>query len=358
MDKRYQVFVSSTYADLKEERQHIIQALMEMDCIPAGMELFPAADEEQWEFIKKVINDCDYYLLLIGGRYGSITPDGISYTEKEFDYAIEKGLKVVAFVHQNPGNIPSEKSEISSDSRDKLTQFRDKVTRGRLVKFWNNANELSGLVALSLTKTIKMYPAIGWVRANQVSNEELLTELYHLQQENKKILEDYNLIESQANKKTENISDIDSSFTIHFEEYLALSIVSAELSSKVALEMEVSWREIFITVAPHLRLQLTNYQVKNILGKSLLEYRSQKDMPIVSIDTGNQVFDPKILKSHHGRIEDRDFTIIGIQLQAYGLIEIIYKEFNEGSDLFWKLTEKGEQFMIESIIVRCLDSEN
>ena len=57
MDKRYQVFVSSTYADLKEERSKVIQALMEMDCIPAGMELFPAADEEQWAFIQKVIDD-------------------------------------------------------------------------------------------------------------------------------------------------------------------------------------------------------------------------------------------------------------------------------------------------------------
>ena len=104
MDKRYQVFVSSTYADLKQERQHVIQALIEMDCIPAGMELFPAADEEQWEFIKKVIDDCDYYLLVIGGRYGSVTSEGISYTEKEFDYApfgmtgLETALSVCAEV--------------------------------------------------------------------------------------------------------------------------------------------------------------------------------------------------------------------------------------------------------------------
>ena len=60
MDKRYQVFVSSTYADLQQERQKVIQALMEMDCIPAGMELFPAADEEQWEFIKRIIDDCGH----------------------------------------------------------------------------------------------------------------------------------------------------------------------------------------------------------------------------------------------------------------------------------------------------------
>ncbi|WP_268844130.1 DUF4062 domain-containing protein [Aeromonas caviae] len=53
MNKRYQVFVSSTFADLQDERSKVIQTLMEMDCIPAGMELFPAMDEEQFEFIKK-----------------------------------------------------------------------------------------------------------------------------------------------------------------------------------------------------------------------------------------------------------------------------------------------------------------
>jgi hypothetical protein len=58
MDKRYQVFVSSTYADLKDERRRVIQTLMEADCIPAGMELFPAADEDQFEFITRVIDDC------------------------------------------------------------------------------------------------------------------------------------------------------------------------------------------------------------------------------------------------------------------------------------------------------------
>jgi hypothetical protein len=65
MDKRYQVFISSTYADLKEERRRVIQTVMEMDCIPAGMELFPAVDEEQFQFIQRVIDDCDYYLLTL-----------------------------------------------------------------------------------------------------------------------------------------------------------------------------------------------------------------------------------------------------------------------------------------------------
>lgn len=60
MEKRYQVFVSSTYENLLEPRQEVMQALLELDCIPAGMELFPAADDDQWTLIKRVIEDCDY----------------------------------------------------------------------------------------------------------------------------------------------------------------------------------------------------------------------------------------------------------------------------------------------------------
>ena len=148
MDKRYQVFVSSTYADLRQERQRVIQTLMEMDCIPSGMELFPAVDEEQWEFIKRIIDDCDYYLLIIGGRYGSTTSEGLSYTEKEYDYAIGNGIKVIALLHANPDDISVAKSDIDPELRRRLKSFREKVAKNRLVKFWKNAEELPRLVAL------------------------------------------------------------------------------------------------------------------------------------------------------------------------------------------------------------------
>ena len=187
MDKRYQVFVSSTYADLQEERQKVIQTLMEMDCIPAGMELFPAADDEQWEFIKRVIDDCDYYILIIGGRYGTLTDEGISYTEKEYDYAISIGLKVLAFVHEQPDKIAVGKSDVDPALRNKLDQFRSEVATNRLVKFWRSAGELPGLVALSLQKTIKIYPATGWVRASNVASDELLVDLNDLRKENARL---------------------------------------------------------------------------------------------------------------------------------------------------------------------------
>ena len=123
MEKRYQVFVSSTFRDLREERQQVIQALLELDCIPAGMELFPASDESQWQLIKRVIDDCDYYIVVVGGRYGSVDSEGVGYTEREYDYAVARGMPVLGFVHADPSVIAAGKTEMDSASRQKLSAF-------------------------------------------------------------------------------------------------------------------------------------------------------------------------------------------------------------------------------------------
>jgi hypothetical protein len=123
MEKRYQVFISSTYEDLQKERQEVMQALLELDCIPAGMELFPATNEDQWTTIKKVIDDCDYYIVIIGGRYGSVGKDGISYTEKEYRYALEINKPIISFIHADPGIIPTKLTEATTEGKNKLNIF-------------------------------------------------------------------------------------------------------------------------------------------------------------------------------------------------------------------------------------------
>lgn len=52
MNKRLQVFISSTYTDLTEERQAAVAAVLNAGHIPAGMELFKSGDQSQKETIK------------------------------------------------------------------------------------------------------------------------------------------------------------------------------------------------------------------------------------------------------------------------------------------------------------------
>lgn len=72
LEKKYQFFISSTYEDLKEERNKAIQAILTMNQFPIGMEMFSAADDDQWKIIKEAIDSSDFYILIIGNRYGSI----------------------------------------------------------------------------------------------------------------------------------------------------------------------------------------------------------------------------------------------------------------------------------------------
>ena len=94
-----------------------MHVLLELDCIPSGMELFPAANDSQWELIKGVIDDCDYYVVIIAGRYGTMGPNGVSCTEMEYRYAVEKDKPVVAFLHGDPLFFGHSSTNLSKDMR-------------------------------------------------------------------------------------------------------------------------------------------------------------------------------------------------------------------------------------------------
>jgi hypothetical protein len=176
LKRRYQVFVSSTYEDLTEERQHVIQALLETRCIPVGMELFPAASVERWELIKHVIDECDYYFVIVAGRYGSLHESGIGYTEMEFDYAVSSGKPVVGFYHKNTNSLPGTQLEQSDEQRKRLKVFTEKV-RGRLCHSWTSAAELGSAVKSAIINELMTNPQPGWIRASEVQSSPLVQRL-------------------------------------------------------------------------------------------------------------------------------------------------------------------------------------
>ncbi len=179
---RYQVFVSSTYTDLKEERRAVSRAILSLGHFPAGMELFPATDDEQFEYIKSIIDNCDYYLLIIGGSYGSLTKDGISYTEKEYEYAVSKKIPVCAFVHSDTGSLMAKDVDHDPELKTKLDDFRSKVTSGKIVKFWDGSDNLEAHALLALTNAINTKPQIGWKRGDIESSRETLEQIDRLNQ--------------------------------------------------------------------------------------------------------------------------------------------------------------------------------
>lgn len=180
MEKKYQIFVSSTFEDLKEERKKVQDTILSMYQFPIGMEMFSAADEEQWEIIQDTIDSSDYYVLIIGHRYGSVINEGryagISYTEKEFKYALEKGIPILAFIIDNGVPIVMDKIESDIKKRDKLESFKKDVMTGRTVQWWTSIEDLANKVMNSLNKEISKGKRPGWVRADKINIEDLQTE--------------------------------------------------------------------------------------------------------------------------------------------------------------------------------------
>lgn len=182
MEKKYQFFISSTYEDLKEERNKAIQAILTMNQFPIGMEMFSAADDDQWKIIKEAIDSSDFYILIIGNRYGSIEEiTGISYTEKEFDYVVERKIPVLAFIVDNSMSMIPDRFDSDPQKIAKLSAFKEKVKQsGRYVKFWKNVDNLETLISQSISKAVLRGNRPGWVRTTDFDIDKSYAEILRL----------------------------------------------------------------------------------------------------------------------------------------------------------------------------------
>lgn len=176
MEKKYQIFISSTYNDLKEERRKVQDVILSMYHFPIGMEMFSAGDEEQWEIIQETIDSSDYYVLIVGNKYGSVIEKGkdkgISYTQKEFRYALRKGIPILAFLIDEHARITTDMIEKDAIKEKKLEEFKKEITKGRMVQWWINGEDLANKVMISLNKQMDRIPRPGWIRSNSIINEK------------------------------------------------------------------------------------------------------------------------------------------------------------------------------------------
>lgn len=170
-DKRYQIFLSSTFVDLREERQAVTQALLQQGrCIPAGMELFNASSLPPWEYITRVLDNTDYLVLLLGSRYGSVPPEGPpSYTEREYNYAKTLDIPVLAFVAGDDRSVTAGQVDKTPKDRKALAAFQAQIRAVHTVSEWTTPAELATLVVNSLGREFQLRPRPGWVRGDAPS---------------------------------------------------------------------------------------------------------------------------------------------------------------------------------------------
>lgn len=204
--KKYQFFISSTLKDLQEERYAVLDSVLSTGNIPAGMEWFSGAAEPQWSIIEKEINQSDAYILIVGNRYGSIdetTEEKISFTEREYNYAVQRRLTIFVFIIDDNALQSKDKYEQDPTSKTKLENFKKKL-QNNYVAYWKTPDELANRVSIAIAKNSNSITSFGYVRT-EYDVDSLIAKCEEYKKEIE-ILKNNQLTKERAPKLTLNIS--------------------------------------------------------------------------------------------------------------------------------------------------------
>lgn len=189
--RKLQIFLSSTYEDLIDHRLAAMEAILAAGHIPAAMEQFSPGDETAWEKIKTWIDESDAFILILGGRYGSIEPtSGKSYVQMEYEYAMAQKKPFFAVVVDEKHHEQRVKElGLVVDERkhpDKYKAFRELVTQ-RLCSFWNDQKDIKTAVFQKLPEWAQRPELKGWVRGEDAASPQVMNELARLSEENREL---------------------------------------------------------------------------------------------------------------------------------------------------------------------------
>lgn len=346
MNKRYQVFLSSTFRDLEEERLEVMRALLELDCFPCGMEYFPAANDDQWSFISELIDQCDYYIVVVGNRYGSTDENGISYTEKEYRYAIEKGIPIIGFLHSDPASIPNGKSDRESAAIKKLETFRALV-QTRLCKEWTSAADLGAVVSRSLTQLIRRNPRPGWVRANHLASAEASEEILRLRNQIDDLKHELEAAAVSKPQGSEALAqgdeEISIEFTLTFTDRSRPYPYQHERYARVEI---FTWSTLLRIFGPYFLTESKLANLKSAINRTLKDRAaetSEAEFPDLHLGAAS--------------ISESSLQIITVQFVALGYIKLNMEKDDSSKEVrLAELTPLGRQQLMTVTAVKSINS--
>lgn len=328
--KKYQVFISSTFVDMKDMRQAAVEAVLLAGHIPAGMELFSAGDVSQLEVIKRWITESDVFMLVLGARYGSIESNSqLSYIELEYNHAQVLGKPLFALVLsdaaiQEKMKIHGE-TVVESENPDKYAEFRKKVL-SKISRQVDDQKDLKLYVLESISNIEQNRNLAGWIRSNDsIDVRPIITEVANLQARNAELSGEVKRLQTLLGEEAslQNLAGLNDVVRVRMT-------YSTGYKSYVHNEViDISWGNLFAAVAPKLLEHPNDHALRMYMEAELLRTKGITDV-------------------YKKDIEEQDFQTIKVHLEALNLVSIQYLEtVQKGMALFWNITERGKKVMYE-----------
>jgi hypothetical protein len=346
MEKIYHVFISSTYSDLKDERKKVSEAIAKAGYVPEGMELFPASSQKQLDFIKRVIDRCDYYVVIVGGRYGTLADDNVSYTEQEYNYALDCGIPTLAFLHRNPEQLEARNVDIAGASAAKLSAFRERLAASSMVDFWNDPSSLATAVVVAVGQEVNLNPGTGWVRGNQAADPKITEELANARNKISELQRSITTLEGNEIVFPGDLAPIDETFKISLtvEDYGLRENKRFSLR-KSSIDVQTSWRNIFLFSATAMNSVRKETDICDFIMTALADQNLARPPDAQTREARSKISSAQLR----------------YQMEALGLIRFTLEEPKEDrnflstfrkSVITWSLTEKGRVYLSKSLALK------
>lgn len=162
LDKRYQVFISTSGSEMQPERIILSQTLVGMGFFSWGLE---QRNPLSTAFARRQIDDCDYVVILLGSQYGEQSVSGVGYMHLEYIYAVTKQKPIIVFMHDDPASREPSLHDAKAELREKFNDFR-KLLQNEVdqVFTYRSLRDLEMAVRLNMPQMLERYPVTGWVR--------------------------------------------------------------------------------------------------------------------------------------------------------------------------------------------------
>lgn len=316
MGKKLQIFISSTYVDLQEERQAAVEAILGSNNIPAGMELFKAGNNSQWETIKKWINDSDIYMLILGGRYGSIEPTSKkSYTQLEYEYALSMNIPIFAVSLSEDflsKKAIADSAVIEHENKYLYDEFKTLVMK-KMIKIVDDCKDIKLAIYESISELKEENDFEGWTRGISNSTYTNLTE------QNASLIKENNELKKQLKQSpiAQKIIEDDNAF---WNKSYALNIHGMRkfMESPYNSQISITMRGIFMDLAPLMMVPVKIHQLK---------------------DNFEEIMHEKFASQYYSlAIEENQFQ--NVKLQMYSMSLITLQNDNDGEETV-SLTQQG-----------------
>lgn len=329
LDKRYQVFISTSGKDMQPERMVLSQTLVGMGFFSWGLEQRTPLSTA---FSRRQIDDCDYFLLLVGSQYGEQSVSGVGYMQLEYIYAVTKQKPIIVFMHEDPTSRPQSLHDEKPELREKFLEFRKQLQQEvDQVITYRTLRDLELAVRSNMLQMLERYPVVGWVRPQniQILQDEidaLKAKLTQLQAEIKpKEAEPFLIVSKVAMYE---------SFSF---EYRMHAYQDGNFKEVKAMR-DMTWAQILLLLGETFKEPMS----EEYFSKALNDYLN---------DTGLQDARREMPRAHavaRAQINVRALHNIKVQMRQNDWIIPIGRD--DRQRMLWQVTEKGEKLLSSNLL--------